>query len=358
LIHRLDGYGGARMLRYLAVSQAAAGHRVIVGALTAADGVARELQDRGVAVQVIGSRWRIDPIAASRVARLQQASRADVVHAWDVATLMQAALRRSGSRSKLLATIDAVQTSRRWAPRVVRTIRHRVDAFVATDDIAHAWLERQGVDRDRAHLIRAGVPKGSGPSIARERRLEGLALPASAKVIMTAGPMVRRKQFDEAIWCFELVRVIYPEARLVLLGDGPDRARLEQFAEGVSEPGCVRFAGYRSDLADLLPHAEVYWQLGAPAATPWALLEAMAAGVPVVASDVAAHRAAIKPGETGWLVTHANRAETARATDKIFREPELAARLGAAAARSAAEHGSLDLSLDAYARLYEQLLAA
>jgi glycosyltransferase involved in cell wall biosynthesis len=356
LISRLDGYGGARMLRYLAASQAAAGHRVVVGALTAADGVARELQVHGVAVQVINSRWAVDPIAAARVARLMRATQADAVHTWDAATLLQACLRRGRAQQKLIASFDAEQALRRWAPRLVRTLGKRVDAFVATHEATRGWLETQGVAGDCVHLIRAGVPAAPVPTVSWAGWLERLSLPADARVIMAAGPLIRRKQFDEVIWCFELVRVIYPEARLVLLGDGPDRARLERFADDVSEPGCVRFLGYRSDIAELLPHADVYWQLDAPNATPSALLEAQAAGVPAVASDVPAHRAKITPGETGLLAPHGNRAETARTTDRIFRDRDLAERLGKAAATFVAKQWSLDAALAAYEQLYDRLL--
>jgi glycosyltransferase involved in cell wall biosynthesis len=356
VIGRLDGYGGARMLRYLAADQAAAGNRVTVAALTAADGVADELRERGVAVQVVGSRWAVDPIAVGRVARLLRSAQADVVHAWDAASLLQACLRRSGSQQKLIATFDAEQASRRWAPRIVTTLRNRVDAFVAADEATRAWLEKQGTASERTHVIRTGVPQAARSAEDRASWLERLSLPTDAKVIMAAGPLVRRKQFDEVIWCFELVRVIYPEARLLIIGDGPDRSRLERFADDVSEPGCVRFLGYRSDIAELLPHADVYWQLDPSAGAPWALLETQAAGVPVVASDVPAHRAAVAPGETGLLAPLGNRAETARATDRLFRDKELAKRIGAAAAKLIEEQWPLDAALAAYHQLYGELL--
>jgi hypothetical protein len=65
LISRLDGYGGARMLRQLAASQVTAGGKVIVAAMAAADFVPLELEELGIAVQIVGGRWPIDPIAAA-----------------------------------------------------------------------------------------------------------------------------------------------------------------------------------------------------------------------------------------------------------------------------------------------------
>jgi glycosyltransferase involved in cell wall biosynthesis len=357
LTGRLDGYGGARMLRYVAASQALAGNRVIVAALSAADSVARELRETGVAVQVIGSRWPVDPVALARFSLLRRKSRVDVVHAWDAAALMHAGMSRRHANQRLMATLDELQTRGRWAARIVNTFRNRVDLFIAADQLAETWLLAQGVAARRIELIRPGVPR-SAPAIgSRADWLAQLALPADAKVVAVAGPLVRSNNFDEAIWCFELVRVIYDNARLVIFGDGPDRARLELFAERVSDPGCVQFLGYRRDMADLLPHADVYWQLDASPATPWALLEAAAAGMPAVASDTPAHRAAVSPDRTGMLVPMGSRAEVARATDELFANPDRAKRLGAAAAAFVAERWSLDAALASYERLYEKSLS-
>ena len=356
LISRLDGYGGARMLRRLAASQASGDGRVIVAALTAADGPAHEGRDAGVAVQVLGSRWPVDVVALARLNRLRRNVAVDVVHTWDLASLMHAAFtRRRAHGEAIVATLDATHTGRSWAPSAVRSILRRIAMFVAGDEATRDWLLRQGVAADRIQVIPPGVPAASPPALPRAERLGRLSLPADARVIAVAGPLRRRKNFDEAIWCFELVRVLHESARLLVIGDGPDRARLERFARQVSEPGCVRLLGYRDDMADLLPLADVYWQLDAATTTPLALLEAMAAGVPAVASDVPAHRAVIRPAETGCLAPPGNRAETARLTDEMLGDRPWAARLGAAGAALVAERWSLDAAIAAFGRLYDRV---
>jgi glycosyltransferase involved in cell wall biosynthesis len=358
LIGRLDGYGGARMLRYLAASQAAAGDTVIVAALTAAEAPARELRKRGVAVHVLGSRWPVDFVALSRLARLRRRAAADIVHTWDIATLAQAAFTgQRGNGGMLIASLDTVQAERRWAARVARSSAKRIDAFAAADEFTRAWLKRLGAADDRIELIPPGVPRAAAAPQRRDEVRKQLSLPPEAPVIAVAGPLRRRKQIDEAIWCFELVRVLHENARLLVFGDGPDRTRLDRFAEEVSDPGCVRFLGYRGDLAELWPAVDVFWQLDSPVGTPLALLEAQAAGLPVVASDVLAHRAVISPDRTGLLTPLNARAEVARATDGLLSDPARARLLGAAAAEHAARQWSLDAALCCYQRLYDRLLA-
>jgi glycosyltransferase involved in cell wall biosynthesis len=126
----------------------------------------------------------------------------------------------------------------------------------------------------------------------------------------------------------------------------------------VSEPGCVRFLGFRADTTEVLPHVDVYWQLNASADTPLSMLEAQAAGVPVVASDLPAHRAAISAGRTGTMVPLGNRADVARATDDLLNNPDRAQRMGAAAAVQIAERWSLDAAILSYDRLYERVMNA
>ena len=358
---RLDGYGGASMLRSLAVSQAAAGERVVVAPLLAEKLPVNALRDQSVVVQPLGGRWPIDVIALTRLARLRRQLVANVTHAWDVRSLALAAM--SGRRRPghvLIGSLLAIGDATRWTERVLRTMHARVTAFTVPEEAARERLAQLGVAMNRIHVIPPGVSRrGAGEAEpARAALLKELKLPNDAKLIAVAGPLLRHRQVDEAIWAYELVRVMYPTARLLVVGDGADRARLERFAEQVSEPGCVRFLGYRDDWQSLLPGLDVFWQLNASVTTPLALLEAGAAGVPAVASDIPAHRAAVVQDRTGLLVKLGDRADTVRATEELLVNQPKAHRLGQAAAELIAERWSLDATLGAFDRLYERLAHA
>lgn len=358
---RLDGYGGASMLRSLAVSQAAAGERVVVAPLLAEKLPVNALRDQGVIVQPLGGRWPIDVVVLTRLARLRRQLAADVTHAWDVRSLALAAL--SGRRRPghvLIGSLLAIGDATPWTERVLRAMHTRVTAFTVPEEAARERLTQLGVAANRIHVIPPGVSRrGAGEAgPARAALLKELNLPNDAKLIAVAGPLGRHRQVDEAIWAFELVRVVHPSARLLVVGDGADRPRLERFAEQVSEPDCVRFLGYRDDWQGLLPGIDVFWQLNASVTTPLALLEAGAASVPAVASDVPAHRAAVVQDRTGLLVKFGDRAEAVRATDDLLANPARAERMGLAAAERIAEKWSLDATLGAFDRLYERLLRA
>lgn len=356
LISRLDRYGGARMLRHLATRQAERGTAVAIAALVADPHVARELRDAGIEVQAFQCRGRWDVVAQARLVRLASQPGVDVVHAWDARTLALATLAgRRRLAPPCVATLGWADANRSWTSRVVTRAGRRVAGFAASDEATRSWLLAAGVAAERVTTVSPGAAWPSAPTRTRADVLDELALPPDAPLIAVVASLVRSKRLDETIWHFELVRVLHPNARLLIIGDGPDRARLERFANQVSEPDAVRFLGVRNDPAELLAHVDVYWQLSTGAATPWALLEALAAGAPVVAADVPAHRAVIDPNETGRLVP-VDRAEVTRATDELLADPAAAKRMGQAAAERIIAEWSLDKSLDAYGELYARAL--
>jgi glycosyltransferase involved in cell wall biosynthesis len=354
--NRLDGYGGARMPRQLAAAQAKSGHSVAVAALTADRTIAAELEARGVGVVNLSSRWRIDPLALRRLMKLRRQVQAKLVHCWDLESLLAVVVTRAGKKARLIASLDAVPGANPLSKRLLPLVGHRVDAWAASDEATALQLRKQ-LPSAVVNVIRSGVEcRSESPKSCEKLRCE-LDVPKDALVIAVAGPLERRKEIDETIWHFELVRVLHENARLLIFGDGPDRERLERFAEEVSDPGCVRFLGYRNDYRELLPAADVYWQLDASPTTPLALLEAQAAGVPVIASDIPSHRAAVTHEETGLLVPHGVRAEIARATDRLLTNYALTERLAKNAAASVAAKWNAEDSIRAYERLYELALA-
>lgn len=332
LISRLDAYGAARMLRHLACRQARQGADVAVATLAADPRITCELRDAGVDVVALGSRGPWDVVAPARLVRIALGSNAEIIHAWDARTLALATLvGRRRATSPCVATLGYADATRSWARRVVRQARRRVAAFVSSDESTGDWIAKAGVDSDCISTIPPGVVASPPASITRPETLAHFSLPADAPLIAVVSPLLRSKRLDETIWHFELLRVLHPQARLLVIGDGSDRARLERYASQVSDLDAVRFLGFLANHAELLPHVDVYWQLNASPTTPWALLEALAAGVPVVAADVLAHRSVVAFDELGRLVPYNDRAAVVRTTDELLADPRSAREMGRAA---------------------------
>ena len=106
-----------------------------------------------------------------------------------------------------------------------------------------------------------------------------------------------------------------------------------------------------------MPHFDVLWSTSGYEGQSNAILEAMAAGVPVVATDIPGTRELVLPDETGYLVPVGDRAGFARYTETLLNDSALAARISAAARRRAASEFSVEKMVGRYAALYWQLLA-
>ena len=173
------------------------------------------------------------------------------------------------------------------------------------------------------------------------------------------GRLVRENRIDEAIWCFELIRAIHPEVRLVIFGEGPDRPRLERFTRLVSDSHVVRFLGYRDDLSEILPMSDVVWSMGGDRfAYPLTVLEAMAGSVPVVAVDDSAIGQMISETGAGVIVPLDDRAKRAMRTIALLEDKQRAKELGASGERTVQERFRVDEMVSAYEEVYEDALNA
>jgi glycosyltransferase involved in cell wall biosynthesis len=143
-----------------------------------------------------------------------------------------------------------------------------------------------------------------------------------------------------------------PAARLLVLGDGPERARLEALAGTLGIKGSVEFVGYREDVESWLPRFDVFVLPSLTEGIPLALLEAMASARAVVATAVGGVPEVVCNGESGILTSPGDPPALAAAIVKLLRDGQERLRLGAAAARRVREDFSEEAMSGAYRRLY------
>ena len=154
-----------------------------------------------------------------------------------------------------------------------------------------------------------------------------------------------------------LVAILQPEPHLLLIGDGPERDKLMKFARDIDIDHHTRFTGHRADAARLLRVMDVFWIASDFEGQSNSVMEAMAAGLPVIASDIAPNRELVIDGETGFLVRVGDRVGFQQFADRLLAAPELARRLGDAGRERMRQHFSIDNMVAAHARLYRDVLA-
>jgi glycosyltransferase involved in cell wall biosynthesis len=240
----------------------------------------------------------------------------------------------------------------------IRWLASRADALVAvSEDTARALAKDQGLPRERIVVVPNGlpIPPGVVTSDARAVARRALGLDNDAWVVGAVGRLAPVKGQDRLIHAFGDLRRTTAGARaaLLLIGDGPDRARLESLVGSLGLAADVRFAGHRADARDLYAAIDLFVLPSRSEGLSVALLEAMAAGCPVAATGVGESRAALADGACGRLLPDDVREWSAVLAD------ERAAAGGAAvservhrARERVRDRYSFDAMLDAYEAIY------
>jgi len=277
--------------------------------------------------------------------------RPDIVHVTLFhASVLTATVRRHGERRLLthmygegLAQLAHPRTRMRldrWAAR-------RYDHVSAISDAVKSFLEDSyGFPPPAVGRIRlgwSGEPPPKKPPADRP-----------PTIVCVAG-LRREKGHDTLLAAFKKVRHEIPEARLVLVGDGPHRQHVEGAVRAAGLEQSVRLTGATTDIWPHLADADVFALASPSEALGIAIMEAMAAGLPVVASDVGGIPELVTPGVTGELFPVRDHDALAFKLTALLRSPHDLARMSAAA-RGAAASMHMDQTVGENLRLYERLL--
>lgn len=369
-----DVSGVGTLVQELSRALAATGHEPVVW-------TRRATRAEEPYVAPIGGPKLLFPLAAGwRMLTGGAAARFDAVHVHEsdgvVALLALALLRLAGSARGGARRIATLQVSYREERRTTRPVRDRgeivswpsaaerrfarwrapllelagrltarlADVVVAPSRQTAVELERDYGARDVV-VIPNGVPAASEPD-----------QPAAAPTILYAGRLRARKAVIVLVRAFAETVAAVPRARLVLAGDGDERAAVEAEIRRLGIGAHVELLGAvsRAVVAERLRGATLFCLPSIYEGLPLALLEAMAAGVPVVTTAVSGHPDAVVDGETGWLVPPEDSAALASALIHALSDPaERRRRAAAASARFAAR-----FEIGVVARRYLELLAA
>jgi glycosyltransferase involved in cell wall biosynthesis len=186
----------------------------------------------------------------------------------------------------------------------------------------------------------------------RNQLIRELGLPEGSRLLGFAGRLTRDTQLKELLWALDQIRCVRDDVYLLVIGDGEARPLFERFARLYEIADGVRFVGWRGDSAGWLAALDVYCTASTRQSPSLALLEALALGRPVVASDTPAHRRIVSPGETGFLADIRQRSELARWCLRVLDDADLAAGMSEAGRRQTAARFPIGPLLEMHRQLY------
>jgi glycosyltransferase involved in cell wall biosynthesis len=317
-----------------------------------------ELVAAGVPSECAGMRRRADPAGLRRaLARAREAPHAVLTRGVSAQLVGHAISRRARAAHVLNEHTPLLPDGELLAPRrsqrlLTRLVAPRVDRVVAVTAAQVEPLARLGYRRERIAVVANGVPKpGPGPDRGALRARLGLA--EGELAVLCAAALRAEKRVDLFVRAVAAARAAGGRVRGLVAGDGAERARLEPLAGAAG----VTLLGERADVRDLMAAADVVCLLSDSEALPMSLLEAMALGLPVVATDVGGVAEAVVDGETGVLVAPGGAAAAGRALLALAADPERRRELGERARRRARERFGEERMVDGYLRVLREAAA-
>lgn len=358
VIPTLERGGAEKQLTLLAAGLPSSEFDVHVFALTRGGPLADDLRAAHVPLTIIGKHWKYDPAAwwqlRGHIARL----RPDLVQSWlFTANAYGRTAARSAGVKHLVASERCVDSWKSAHELIIdRWLARRTDAIICNSQAVAEFYAAQGIAPAKLRVIHNGIALPTPPSSTRQELLAELGLPADSRLVGAVGRLWPQKRIKDAIWAADLIKVARDDVHLLILGDGPQRQVLERYRELCRIEDKVHFLGARNDVARWMPHFDALWLASSFEGLPNVVMEAMAAGVPVVASDIGGTRELVVPGQTGYLFPVGDRAALARLTLKILDDSTLAGRLGQAGRERIASEFTLAKMVEKHAALYRELL--
>jgi len=315
------------------------------------------VRDSGIVVRNLNRRWSRSPLFAIRTARQIARAQFDIVHAFLPTIASYAVLGRYlfGFKMPFYLSIPTTQFPSPMLEKVIsRYFTGSVDRVLVNSPSVGKYAEQLGFDAQHQYL----VPNGHALAPYQQNydraaiRAE-FRVTAREKFLLCVGRMIPTKRMVDLVAALQMVRLRYPQWRLVIVGDGP---LLEQLQAQIAEAGLsdqIFLAGRCSNIVPLLCSADLFVFPSEVEGLPNAVIEAGLAGLPIVACDAPGVNDVIQHEETGLLVEPRNPPALAAAIIDLLEHPDKAQRLATLARQQMIAHYSTQASLECLYRAYE-----
>jgi glycosyltransferase involved in cell wall biosynthesis len=348
--------GMETMVAQLALGLARAGHDVGVTATEAVGPLAGSLTSAGIPVNQVPARGLLTNVWPTDLARWLTRRAPDVMHVHSGVWLKAARAARMAGVPVVVHTVHGLlDVEPKYGPALKRIAARLTDSVVTVSDPLREYITGEvGIPSSRVHLIANGVDTTRFAPGARSGALRAsLGIPADAPLVGIVARLAPVKNHSLLVDAFALVRERRPDAHLVLVGEGEERALVERRIADLSLGDRVHLAGARADTADVYRELDVNVLCSIAEGTSISLLEAMSTAVGCVATSVGGNTDLLDGG-CGLLVPSRDAAALADAIVRLLDDDSSRRALGAAARARVLERYSLDAMVRAYEAIYSR----
>jgi glycosyltransferase involved in cell wall biosynthesis len=285
-----------------------------------------------------------------------------VVHAFLFPSYVLAAFAAGAHPIALVAGVRSIGVGRegRWPFSWLDSLglKSAASVVVNAEAVREALCRRHPEVRPKVDVLANGIDPGGFRSPDRDRVRAELGLPGDAPFVLTVANLLGYKRHQDSVQAIARLRQRLPMVVLGLAGEGPLESQLRSLVAEMGLEKAVLFLGRRLDVPRLLAAADVVLLASKEEGMPNALLEAMAAGRPVVAARAGGVPELVSQGATGLMVEPGDVEGIALALERVLTDEALSRRLREAGPKLIAERFPWAKTVDAHEQLYASLHAA
>ena len=319
-----------------------------------------QLLAEGIPVVTLGRRPGLDWRIVHKMAKEIYSRRIEIIHAHQYTPFFYASLGKvlSGLYPKLILTEhgrcypDVVSNTRRTSNRLV--LGHLTDAITGVCEFSVRGLcNSDGFNPRKARVIENGIDIDRYGSVFDRSALKSsLGLDPGRRYVANIARHHPVKDQASLIHGFRKASRVRHDVDLLMVGDGPLRSELETLVSGLDLANRVIFLGVRDDVPNILRSVDLFALTSLSEAASLSLMEAMASGLPVVATDVGGNPELVRDEVEGLLVPRGDRDAIGEAILRILDDPAGAATMGAAGRATAKRRFQIDRTIENYMRLF------
>jgi glycosyltransferase involved in cell wall biosynthesis len=322
--------------------------------------LAEEARRRGFEVRVFPCRGRFDRKTISKIRDYIGEKSVNILHSHNYKSNFYAWMARPRNGTRWVVTNHGRRQGYRLSLYhfLDSVVMRRADKVVAVSERIAEWMAKAGVRKDRLSVIDNGIDVDG--FLKRTSDSYPLRLPgarANVLLIGTVGSLTKEKGHVNLLNAVPRVLRHFPEAQFLIVGNGVERSALERLAEEKGITESVVFTGARDDIPGILSSLDAFVLPSLDEGLPMALLEAQAACIPVVATEVGAVPSVVRNGVTGLLVPPGDADALAQALVRILSDSRAASRMAEKGRERVRERFSSHTMAEKYHSLYEDIMA-
>ena len=298
----------------------------------------------------------------NRISRLREIQRTlhpfqpQLVHGWHLFSGAYASLVAPHFKAKSLVGIrssfESIQNSLE-----LRIAQYFADAFIVNSESAAARIKSEKPSIRHVYVVpNAVIADFESRETVRQRLIRELGLRPDALWLVAVGRLEQLKHFDELLEVAASLQDKQCNFHLILIGGGPEESALIQLSQQLHLEDCVRFTGEIPNAIRLLKGFDIFCMTSFLEGLPNVVMEAAAAGLPIVTWQLPFYEELLTPGETALMAAPGDRASFEQAVQAFINDQHLRERLGAAAQAQVTEKFSLDHYIQNMTKVYETML--